>query len=89
MTSATLMDLIGWSGAALVLSAYFFVSTRRLNGGSATFQWLNFMGGIGLLVNTIYYRAFPSSLVNVVWILIAGMTLIRGWKNTPESNELE
>lgn len=72
------MDLIGWLGAALVLSAYFLVSTRRLMGDSAPFQWLNLAGGLGLLVNTLYYRAYPSSLVNVVWIIIAGLTLLHG-----------
>jgi phosphoglycerol transferase MdoB-like AlkP superfamily enzyme len=72
------MDMIGWLGAALVLSAYFLVSTRRLDGDSAPFQWLNLVGGVGLLVNTLYYRAFPSSLVNLVWIIIAVVTLMRG-----------
>ena len=78
VTVPLLMDVIGWIGAALVLSAYFLVSTKRLNGDSGPFQWLNLAGGIGLLVNTLYYRAYPSSLVNVVWILIAGLTLLRG-----------
>ena len=78
MTVPLLMDLIGWIGAALVLSAYFLVSTKRLNGDSGPFQWLNLAGGIGLLINTLYYRAYPSSLVNIVWILIAGLTLLRG-----------
>lgn len=77
MTATFLMDIIGWIGAALVLSAFFLVSTRRLIGDSRRFQWLNLIGGVGLLTNTIYYRAYPSSLVNVVWILIAGVTLIR------------
>lgn len=72
-----MMDLIGWLGAALVLSAYFLVSTQRLDGDSAPFQWLNLAGGVGLLVNTLYYRAFPSSLVNIVWIIIAVATLLR------------
>lgn len=73
-----LMDFAGWIGAALVLGAYFLVSTRRLVGDSAPFQWLNLAGAAGLLMNTLYYRAYPSSLVNIIWILIAGLTLIRG-----------
>jgi hypothetical protein len=77
MTTVLIMDIVGWLGAALVLSAYFLVSTRRLIGDSAAFQWLNLAGGVGLLINTIYYRAYPSSLVNVVWILIATLTLLR------------
>lgn len=82
MTVSLLMDVIGWIGAALVLSAYFLVSTKRLNGDSGPFQWLNLTGGIGLLINTLYYRAYPSSLVNIVWILIAGVTLLQGLQPT-------
>jgi hypothetical protein len=82
------MDIVGWIGAALVLSAYFLVSSRRLIGDSAPFQWLNLAGGIGLLVNTLYYRAYPSSLVNIVWILIASVTLFRG-RNSQSHLEAE
>jgi hypothetical protein len=83
------MDLIGWLGAALVLSAYFLVSTRRLIGDSAAFQWLNLAGGLGLLINTLYYRAFPSSMVNIVWIIIASVTLLRGAQSKTETSANE
>ncbi|MGD8553279.1 MAG: hypothetical protein PVG02_06435 [Anaerolineales bacterium] len=89
MTTTLIMDLIGWLGAALVLSAYFLVSTRRLNGDSTSFQWLNLAGGLGLLINTLFYRAYPSSLVNVVWILIASVTLLRGNSSKRESSSIK
>jgi anaerobic C4-dicarboxylate transporter len=71
------------------LSAYFLVSTRRLNGDSTSFQWLNLAGGLGLLINTLFYRAYPSSLVNVVWILIASVTLLRGNSSKRESSSIK
>lgn len=77
MNVGTIMDVIGWSGAVLVLCAYFLVSTRRLLGDSPLFQWLNLAGGVGLFANTVFYRAYPSSLVNVAWIIIAGLALMR------------
>lgn len=91
MLVSTIMDVIGWSGAVLVLSAYFLVSTKRLVGDSAAFQWLNLSGGVGLLVNTLFYRAYPSSLVNIVWIVIAGATLLRttGSGTDPDRSQTE
>ena len=45
-------------------------------GDSMTFQLLNLVGAIFLIVNTAYYGAYPSAFVNVVWIGIALVTII-------------
>ena len=72
-----LVDIIGWLGAASLLLAYGLVSTRRLAGDSPTYQLLNLMGGVLLIVNSFYYGAFPSVGVNVVWVGVAVYTLAR------------
>jgi len=66
-----LVDLLGWSGALLLLGAYACVSFRKLHADGAVYQVLNGLGSCFLVVNTIYYHAFPSAFVNVVWICIA------------------
>ncbi len=72
-----MIDVIGWLGAALLLAAYALVSARRLQGNAISYQILNLVGGACLVVNTIYYGAFPSSVVNLVWIGIAVYTIAR------------
>jgi ABC-type Co2+ transport system permease subunit len=71
------VDLIGWAGALVLLTAYALVSTRRLEGDARSYQLLNLFGGAFLIVNTLYYGAYPSSLVNLVWVAIAIITIGR------------
>ena len=72
-----LVDVLGWIGAALLLLAYFRVSTGRTAGKSAGYQALNVIGSVLVGGNALYYRALPSFTVNVVWITIALVTLAR------------
>jgi hypothetical protein len=64
-------DAIGWMGAALLLVAYAMVSSKKLDVDSAAYQLLNIVGSVFLVANTIFYRAYPSSFVNVIWAAIA------------------
>jgi drug/metabolite transporter (DMT)-like permease len=64
-------DAIGWLGAAALLVAYAMVSSKKLEGNSTTYQFLNILGSLLLAVNTVFYRAYPSSFVNMIWIGIA------------------
>jgi hypothetical protein len=73
----TLADGLGWIGAALVLMAYWMVSTHRVAGGDRSYQWLNAAGSVFLLLNTLYYGAYPSTFVNGVWMAIAAWALVR------------
>jgi hypothetical protein len=71
------VDLIGWIGASLLLLAYGLVSFKKLQADSGRYQLLNALGSCCLMVNTAYYRAYPSSVVNVIWILIAIAALMK------------
>jgi hypothetical protein len=73
----TLIDIVGWIGAVGLLLAYIFVSTKRIEGDSASYQLLNLGGSAFLMVNSFFYGAYPSSIVNIVWISIAMFTLFR------------
>ena len=71
------IDLLGWGGAAAVLIAYAMVSAGRLSGRSGVYQLLNAGGSTLLMINTYYYRAYPSTFVNVLWLGIAIYALAR------------
>ena len=60
-------DAIGWLGAATLLVAYAMVSSRKMEADSTAYQLLNIVGSVLLVANTIFYRAYPSSFVNVIW----------------------
>jgi hypothetical protein len=61
-------DAIGWTGAALLLVAYAMGSSKKLEVDSTAYQLLNIVGSVFLVTNTIFYRAYPSSFVNVIWL---------------------
>ena len=73
----TLIDIIGWIGAVVLLMAYTFVSTKKMEGDSAPYQLLNLGGSAFLMANSFFYGAYPSSVVNIVWISIAVFTMVR------------
>jgi len=68
-------DAVGWLGAAFLLVAYAMVSYKKLEADSTIYQLLNIIGSIFLVANTIFYRAYPSSFVNVIWAVIAILSI--------------
>jgi hypothetical protein len=64
-------DAIGWVGAAALLAAYAMVSSRKWEGHSSAFQFLNVGGSLLLAANTIFYGSYPSTFVNLIWAAIA------------------
>ncbi len=79
-----LLNLLGWAGAFLLLLAYALVSfkkleadsDKKLEADSETYQWLNITASILLVVNTLYYGAYPSSFVNAAWTIIAFFAIL-------------
>jgi fluoride ion exporter CrcB/FEX len=68
-------DGIGWAGAAALLVAYAMVSLKKFEGDSIGYQSLNIIGSFLLAINTIFYQAYPSSFVNMIWIGIAVLSI--------------
>jgi hypothetical protein len=62
------IEVIGWSGAALLLAAYALLSTGRLKAESTTYQLMNILGAVGFVVNSGWNGALPSAAMNVVWL---------------------
>ena len=75
-----IIDILGWIGSVEVIIAYGLNSYQKLNSDSNLFQFLNLTGAIFLIVNTIYYGAYPSTFINIVWVVIAAVALIRNRK---------
>ena len=72
-----IVDILGWVGAVAYLVAYALVSLKKVEGDSLLFQGINIFAGILLIVNTFYWKAYPSAALNVAWIGIALFTLGR------------
>jgi hypothetical protein len=80
-----IVDISGWIGAILLLLAYGLVSRKKVAGDAISYQLLNAVGSIFLIVNSFYYKAYPSVAVNVFWISIALITMLQYRKKAKEA----
>lgn len=71
MNYQLIIDIIGWIGSFEIILGYALISSNRVKSTSLPYQLLNLTGSIFLIINTVYYRAFPSAFLNIVWCAIA------------------
>ena len=74
---ALLIDIIGWVGSVMVVLAYSLNMFGKMASDSMAYYWLNIAGSICLILNTLFHHAIPSAVVNVIWVCIAGVAVIR------------
>ncbi|MBI5293999.1 MAG: hypothetical protein HY869_00875 [Chloroflexi bacterium] len=79
MSEAAFIDSLGWVGTVIYLIAYYLVSAKKVESDSLRYQGMNIMAGALLVINTFYWRSFPSLGLNVAWIGIGVYTLGRKW----------
>lgn len=64
------IEIIGWTAAVLMLSAYLLLTMGKMTGASRLYQWLNILSGAGFIINSGWNGAYPSAFINVVWMAI-------------------
>lgn len=72
-----LINVVGWTGMALLICAYVLVTAGRLLGTGSAFQLMNLVGGLFLMLNSAYYSAWPSAALNLVWFFVGTFGLLR------------
>ena len=71
------IEIAGWIAAVLILTAYGLLSAGKLTGKSAAYQVMNIVGAIGFVINTGYNGAYPSAVLNVIWVGIGAWALMK------------
>ena len=71
------VEIIGWIAAVLITGAYFLNINGKLKSTSAVYIISNLVGGVFFVVNTFVHQAYPSMIVNVIWVLIAIAALLK------------
>ena len=82
MELRTFIEIAGWVGATLILAAYALISAGRLNARSPLYQWMNVVGAIGFMINGGWHNAWPSFGLNLVWLAIGILALMRKGRST-------
>lgn len=71
------MEIIGWIGSILIVGVYGLNSYQKIRSDSLIFYAANLVGGVLLIIYSIYKEAHPNTFINVVWVIIAIPALIK------------
>jgi hypothetical protein len=71
------VDVAGWAAALLILGGYALLTAGKVTARSPAYQWMNVLGAIGFVINSGYFKAWPSAVLNVIWAGIGVVALIR------------
>jgi hypothetical protein len=77
MNVSMLVDFAGWVGAVLILAGYGLLTAGKLTSRDAAYQWMNVVGAVGFIVNSAWHAAWPSAILNVIWVGIGVVALVR------------
>ena len=78
------IELIGWTAAVMMLSAYLLLTSGWISSNSGLYQWLNVLSGAGFVVNSGWNGAYPSACLNVIWMGIGLYGVLRGGRIAPK-----
>ena len=79
------IEMIGWIGAVVILVAYALLSAGKITARSKSYQWLNILGASAFVVNSGSNGAYPSAVLNVIWVGIGVWALVRYWSSPDAS----
>lgn len=71
------IEVLGYIAFVLILAAYALNIKGRIKSSSPIYIWFNLFGGLFFAINTYYHHAYPSAILNVIWVLIAVTSLLK------------
>ena len=71
-----LAEIFGWYGTITILLAYLLVSFNIIATNGYLYQILNLTGAIGIVVISIAKKVNQSTILNVLWAIIALVAII-------------
>jgi hypothetical protein len=75
-----ILETMGWIGSVLIVGSYALNITGKLESNNKWYVWANIIGGFFFIVNTYFHEAYPSMLVNIVWVIIAFVMIFKNKK---------
>ena len=71
------VETLGWIASVLIVGSYALNITGKLAADSKVYVWANILGGLFFVINTYYHQAYPSMVVNIIWVIIAIVMLFK------------
>ncbi len=70
-------EIIGWYGTVVIVGAFAMVSFEVISPTSLAYQILNSTGALGIIYISFKKKAYQPGVLNIVWLIIAGVAIIR------------
>ena len=67
----------GWIGMVLIVVTYYFVTTGRWGTRTKIDEVLNILGSILIGISVFHTKSWPAFTLEVVWALVAIVSLIK------------
>ena len=64
---------------AAVVIAYTLINFSLLEVDDFYYQFLNVFGSLGILINAFYHRDYPAAILNMIWIAVAIIIIVKGF----------
>ncbi|WP_422004706.1 CBU_0592 family membrane protein [Roseivirga pacifica] len=74
------VDISGWLGSFMVVLSYALTLSKGRD-FSALCSYLNLTGAILIAINCLFYMVLPSFVTNVIWSIIALVSIYRANKH--------
>lgn len=71
------VETLGWLASILIVGSYALNLWGKIEANSKLYVWANIIGGLFFVVNTYFHQAYPSMVVNIIWVIIAVVLLIK------------
>jgi len=72
-----IIEILGWTASLLIVGSYALNLWGKIEAKSKLYVWANIIGGLFFVVNTYFHKAYPSMVVNIIWVIIAFGLLIK------------
>ncbi len=80
-------EIIGWTGAAAILLAFWLLTHKVVHSHSYVYLGLNLLGGVALAYEAWTHLSHASFVLNLIWIAIAIYGL--GWAHKRKAPKLK
>lgn len=74
------VEIVGWIASVLIVGSYAFNISGKLSTHSKWYVWANIIGGLFFVINTYFHHAYPSMVVNIIWVIIAIVMIFKNKK---------
>jgi len=78
-------DIIGISGAIIILVAYFFLQSNKISSEDFIYSFANLIGSSMILISLFYQWNLASAVIEIAWIIISLIGIYKWWKKIKDN----